>query len=60
MVGKTVTTVNGDISLVTDYKDSSVCICGGWFDCEALAISKWDFEGEPCHVLDIVTAKENK
>jgi hypothetical protein len=60
MVGKTVATINGNISLVTDYEDGNVYIHGEWFDSEDLEESKWEFNGEPCHVLDIVTAKEDK
>lgn len=59
MVGKTVTNVDNNISLVTDYNDGSVFIYGVWLDGEALAESIWEFDGKPCHVLDIVTAKEN-
>lgn len=60
MVGKTVATINGNISLVTAYEGGNVYIHGEWFDSEALEESKWEFNGEPCHVLDIVTAKEDK
>lgn len=60
LVGKTVATINGNISLVTDYNDGNVFIYGEWFDSATLAESKWEFNGEPCHVLDIVTAKEDK
>ena len=51
MVGKTVETVDNDIILVTDYNDGGVFIYGDWLDGEALAKSKWEFEGKPCQVL---------
>jgi hypothetical protein len=51
MVGKIVTTADGDISLVTDYENGGVCICGGWFDSDHLAESRWEFEGKLCQVL---------
>ena len=60
LVGKTVATINGNISLVTDYENGGVYIYDDWFDGEALAKSKWEFNGEPCHVMDIVTSKEDK
>lgn len=51
MVGKIVTVADGDISLVTDYEGGGVCICGGWFDSDALAASRWEFNGKSCQVL---------
>lgn len=54
LIGRVVTTLEGDISIVTDYEECGhqVCIYGELYDADELSCSIWLLDGKPCCHLE--------
>lgn len=59
LIGRVVTTLEGDISMVTDYEEwgHKVCIYGELYDADELSHSAWLLDGKPCCHLEHLNEK---
>ena len=54
LVGKVFTTIDGDVSIATDFDNTikELCIYGEFFKNKELADSAWRIDGKPCYKLE--------
>lgn len=59
LVGRTFTTVDGDVSIATDFDRylESLCIYDEWFNNKKLADSVWQLDGKPCYKFEHLNEK---